>query len=914
MYYLDDFLKDYNETNSDSSFNPNLTKSVLFQDPDLDTTHLLKRVAIASLPIITMYQPVSKIVNLSLHLYQLHLNLSNGISKQTIVHSALVTANIAASYLYPQFSALVTTTSELIYNLHALTGHIKDANVKLAALKLLHIMHNLINIGLLFHVTPERLLISLLIQAVKELHIAYNEYKSEHYLETAANILYALIRLKAAAPHYREVHRNFYGKEITQKDLDDLLDNLESVKNTLKPVEEIEETKVEEKQTVRAKKSFPQKIIEKAKTNPVTKAIKKVFDISFDEKKVARCEDEKIKVDLDRVLKKHHFRNSIRNVTIDSKSFNGVSFKNLKIYDSTFTNIKISKCSLSNLKVKHCIVKKSSFKDLFWKDCKVSETNLANSVFININFSSLVLLNSQVSDSTFARVQFKNCKIKKTHFDDTVFYHTFFEVSAIKKSHFHQAKIGLSTFSDSVIERTEFKETYFSKSFFDDVKFCRNQFLSSRVNQSGFVDSEFDGDQFTDSTFTQTNFRTIESVNSRFDKVKFDRCILKSTRLIKSEFKEVHFKNSKLKKIQFNWSKFSKTGFKNCNLEVACFNDVSLKEVSFTACKLSESTFFQTKVKTSKIIDSNLKDALLLDTKEQFTIMGGTPHEITRPVIGLLYNFKDEGAYTTHIFKAARKTGSIVLRFHSKPKNIDKEKLEQEIQTKIVQHQLTFSTKPIPQYIIKSDNPESEISKVNAYVLKIIQNVNGLIIGGGDDMEPEFYNRVEADETFPENTKLKSTVEFSLMSQAEKTNTPTLSICRGIQSLNIFRGGTLNQKVYSHWDKQHALTIREEVLKRDSGKVAETLLNGRNIIALSMHSQGIEILGYGLDIVMEHDGNPECVISERNPEVPYPIFIATQFHPEAHLMKWFSKEDLYKNNSNFFTNLKMRAIQKMNLT
>ncbi len=847
MDYLNCFSK---------SFNENLTQTSLYRG--LQDEALLKRVAFAALPVITMYQPVSKIVNVSLHLYQLHLNLSNGISKQTLVHTALLTANIAASYLYPEFSALATITSELIYNLHELTGHIKEANVKLAALKILHIMHNLINIGLLFHVTPERLLISLLIQAVKELHIAYHEYKSEHYLETAANVLYAGIRLKAASPHYREVHRNFYGKEITQKEVDDLVKLLEVQKN-LKPTVR---DNCEEGASSEIYDPI-QKVIEVPNTRvEFTNSCEEGLSLNFEAVDkiipVLEAPATEEKVSLDTLLKKKNFKNIIRNINLDGNKISNVSFENLKVIDSTFRNMEIEYSNFQTMTIENSNIFKVRV-----TGCLFGHSNFVKTNIVNCDFVNTTLYDSNLTQNMILMSRFTTFRVYNSNFFKTSFAYSYFMENKIEGAHFRENNFIRSGLESVVLERSLFERTIFKK--------------------------------------------TIMKFN-RFKRVQFSHCDLKSARLLDNDFDEIIFDCSDLKKATFNWSKLSKTFFHDSDLTAACFNDAILADVSIISSRLSESTFFLTKVSNSRIIDSNLINTLLFETASQFLIEGGTANIITKPVIGLLYDFELEPPLTRIIYKCARKTESIVFRFQSRPRGMDMEALRGEISVKIQEESLQPRVMPLPQFIIKNNHSNAEITKVKEYAKKVMQNVDGLIIGGGESLDPRFYGH-KANSSV-EQTPLRSILEFSLMEGAENTNVPTLAVCRGVQSLNVFHGGTLHQNVEKHFCMVHNLKLTEDVLQTKPGQIARDILNGTEIAVYSMHFQACNEIGNGLHVAIRDYGTPELLISELKPGVDYPLFIGTQFHPEASHMKTFV--DTHKNNHNFFEDLQKRASKKLN--
>ncbi|MBA2313352.1 MAG: type 1 glutamine amidotransferase [Actinobacteria bacterium] len=69
--------------------------------------------------------------------------------------------------------------------------------------------------------------------------------------------------------------------------------------------------------------------------------------------------------------------------------------------------------------------------------------------------------------------------------------------------------------------------------------------------------------------------------------------------------------------------------------------------------------------------------------------------------------------------------------------------------------------------------------------------LHGLVFSGGADLDPALYgsDRHPATSTSPERDQ----AEMALMKAALARDLPTLAICRGMQLLNVVRGGTLIQ-------------------------------------------------------------------------------------------------------------------------
>lgn len=83
-----------------------------------------------------------------------------------------------------------------------------------------------------------------------------------------------------------------------------------------------------------------------------------------------------------------------------------------------------------------------------------------------------------------------------------------------------------------------------------------------------------------------------------------------------------------------------------------------------------------------------------------------------------------------------------------------------------------------------------------AHAEAVIESCDGLLLTGGEDVDPERYGE-------PRHPKLEITnperdaTEIALIEAARARGTPTLAICRGLQILNVALGGTLVQDIRS---------------------------------------------------------------------------------------------------------------------
>lgn len=142
------------------------------------------------------------------------------------------------------------------------------------------------------------------------------------------------------------------------------------------------------------------------------------------------------------------------------------------------------------------------------------------------------------------------------------------------------------------------------------------------------------------------------------------------------------------------------------------------------------------------------------------------------------------------------------------------------------------------------------------------------LLPGGDDMDSKYFN----EENNPHNVLVDPKIDvldYKVIEYALKHRKPILGICRGLQVLNVYFGGSLIQHIE---DNSHKKNYDDELeLVEDSS--LKGILNEKFIIN-SFHHQKIGRLGKGIKVEGLSKGVIELITHEE-----YPI-IATQYHIE----------------------------------
>ena len=157
-----------------------------------------------------------------------------------------------------------------------------------------------------------------------------------------------------------------------------------------------------------------------------------------------------------------------------------------------------------------------------------------------------------------------------------------------------------------------------------------------------------------------------------------------------------------------------------------------------------------------------------------------------------------------------------------------------------------------------------------------IDGLDGLIIGGGDDIGAGLYGgELSLDLRIDE---ARDAMEQGALDQALHADLPVMGICRGSQMINIHLGGTLHQDIYTVYQD---LPRMRTVLARKSVSIKEgtrlrRLMGGEQAKVNSLHHQAVDRLGDGL-IVAARDGGGVIQATEHPGE---DFLIGVQWHPE----------------------------------
>jgi len=220
-----------------------------------------------------------------------------------------------------------------------------------------------------------------------------------------------------------------------------------------------------------------------------------------------------------------------------------------------------------------------------------------------------------------------------------------------------------------------------------------------------------------------------------------------------------------------------------------------------------------------------------------------------------------------------------------------------------------YNQRSLPQYMdaLKHAGGEPvviELNWTNAQIARAATQCDGICLPGSPaDVDPGKYGAAERRPETAPGDPARDNVDELLLQDAYNMKKPVLGICYGIQSLNVWRTGTLVQHIESKFginheagrgvDRAHAITVdpKSWILGRIAAPVVQLMSQGRDDVwnwkklatgkmqgwVNSSHHQSVEKAGDGLEIVARaDDGVVEAIESTARDH----FVLGLQWHPE----------------------------------
>lgn len=370
-----------------------------------------------AVPFLNLYQPTALATNTVLTAFktvQIIKSLRHQPNKTAVCNQvkqlALTVGTLALSILMPAVGIAVSQCYSVCVQVDRLYKAIGKSDIKEIAESLANISLSALYTASVITAAPEVVVISILAQAAFELYQASGEFRKgrKNFLQGMAKVAMAAIRISQAAPMIKDLHQDYFGKQITQVDLDRYMAQ------------------------VREKRQSQNDDSEERITSNITHR------------------GSEGNLSLEDFVNANGYSRKISNLSFWGDYAESESYKKFRFYNCEFSSMLFNECTFTNVKFDKC-----TFDETCFLNCTLNNTSFLNSLFQS---------NSNFFGSSLSHVTFNNCDLTDVSFNETELYKSTFEKSSMSEASFLGAAVKGCKIRDSDLTDTLFcgTESHFS--------------------------------------------------------------------------------------------------------------------------------------------------------------------------------------------------------------------------------------------------------------------------------------------------------------------------------------------------------------------------------------------------------------------------------------------------------------------
>jgi len=185
---------------------------------------------------------------------------------------------------------------------------------------------------------------------------------------------------------------------------------------------------------------------------------------------------------------------------------------------------------------------------------------------------------------------------------------------------------------------------------------------------------------------------------------------------------------------------------------------------------------------------------------------------------------------------------------------------------------------------IRSVDPSIEVVKLSPSLANdgVVNSVDGVVLTGGGDVDPAYYGVTDDGGIVRDVNQERDEFEFRVIERALDAELPIVGVCRGMQVMNVYLGGTLIPDLLTAGREDHERREGHDAIHPimpvpHSLLAAVTGLGSQSVN--SAHHQAVEHLGRGLmTSAVSRDGVVEAAEWSLKEDMPFLLLV--QWHPE----------------------------------
>ena len=153
---------------------------------------------------------------------------------------------------------------------------------------------------------------------------------------------------------------------------------------------------------------------------------------------------------------------------------------------------------------------------------------------------------------------------------------------------------------------------------------------------------------------------------------------------------------------------------------------------------------------------------------------------------------------------------------------------------------------------------------------------DGLLLSGGRDVDPKLYNQETKYESVVTDPK-RDELEWALVKAFVERKKPIFGICRGVQTMNAYFGGTLYQDIPTELGGNRSGGVNHDLKMKEDSILGK--LFGESMVINSYHHQVIDEIAPGFVATAWSDAGGHEIV-EAIEHKSEPIW-GVQWHPES---------------------------------
>lgn len=253
--------------------------------------------------------------------------------------------------------------------------------------------------------------------------------------------------------------------------------------------------------------------------------------------------------------------------------------------------------------------------------------------------------------------------------------------------------------------------------------------------------------------------------------------------------------------------------------------------------------------------------------------------QLKNPCILFPWNHITPPPPSNMIIEIVEKEGATIRKLNYLDPDIDPPSLKAEIMDILNNlNQLAHSAdSSLSQKILRIAEQKSYpvIQKIIHKVKAAIANTQGLLLPGGQDIQPLFYSQEPHPETFKTDDLRRDVFECAMLKEADEKQLPIFGICRGMQLCNVWYGGSLHQHVENHRNVLQTYQICKTLNRGAIARVFESSRDG--LKGDSRHHQSIDRIGKNLSVMCVHEDGTIKALEHLDKR----FIVLVQWHPES---------------------------------